>query len=116
MTFKDPDSRDMRNEPAQERLQVDPMLRRTRVRSGWGWGIAVLVAVVVAIVLFFGLNHDNTQVANAPTANPPVTSGNAGPTPPPTNPSSGRSTAAAPPSSTNATRAPASGQTTGAGQ
>lgn len=115
MTFKDPDSRDMRNEPPQERLQVDPALRRTGLSWGWGWGIAAIVAALLAIVVFYGTSENTTQVAKAPTANPPITSGTTGPAPPQTNPTSTRGTAAAPPSSTHATRVPATGgaQTTG---
>jgi hypothetical protein len=105
MTFQDRDPRDPPYQPADERLQVDPMLRRGN--RPWGWGLVIAAGLVVAAVLFFATSRDTNQVAVTPGASPPASTTGAGPTPPETTPNSARGDANVPPASPNARPAPA---------
>jgi hypothetical protein len=111
MPDEDRDTRTMRQEPLEGRMQVDPMLRQDRLKLGW---IAVIAAAVVLfLVVLLATNRDGSDVATAPPAQPPVTTGQSGPMPPETQPNSARGTADAPPASTDATRVPAKQAPTG---
>lgn len=105
MPKSDRDLRATREEPLEGRMQVDPMLRQSRVR--FGWTVAIAAAVVFLLVLLLATNRDTSDVAKAPPAQPPATTSGSGPMPPETQPSSARGTTNAPPASKDAAPAPA---------
>lgn len=80
MIDQERERRDAGKDKTETRLQADPMLRAGRVP--WGWTLAIAAGlVVIAVVLFATNSDDDTDVAETPAVETPVTT-EAAPTPP----------------------------------
>jgi hypothetical protein len=86
MTYQDPNTRDPRMDPTDDRLQVDPTLPRRRMPGGWG--IAIVAVLAVIVIVLFATTRNSNHVAHS--GNPAATTtGSAGPAPAPNNTTAG---------------------------
>jgi hypothetical protein len=77
MTEQKGNTRRVRGDATETRLQVDPMLRPGR--APYAWPIAIALGVLAIAVVLFATNQDDSEVVE--TGTPAITTGTAPPEP-----------------------------------